>query len=191
MTTATTPKYRLPYPLDNEPVRNLPDILRTQAQDIETALSGFDYDGTDQNTLTSRVTSLETLLNSIRNNTVTLFDNDNNAFTGIVTLSETAANFDVLEICYKSNDGVYSSTRVANPDQKLIVLTSSYFNPTGANNLWLKSRTVKITGKTINTYQMQSGWTVGESIVNGSNNANPMDTVTITQVYGTRKMQII
>lgn len=191
MTVSTTPKYRLPYPEDNEPVKNLPDILQQQAEGIEDALSKFDYGGGDQEGLTARIASLETLVSDINKNTVVLFDNDNNVFQGAVSLSESAANFEVLEICFKSNDGVYSSTRVANPNGKKIVLTSSFFNPSGGNNLWLKSRTVLIDGKTINTAKLADGYNTGECRVNGSYDATLTDSVTITQVYGIRKMNLI
>ena len=49
MTVGTTEKYRFPYPEDNEPIRNLPDILQQQAEGIEGVLAKFDYGGGDQN----------------------------------------------------------------------------------------------------------------------------------------------
>ena len=106
MTVGTTEKYRFPYPEDNEPIRNLPDILQQQAEGIEGVLAKFDYGGGDQNGLTARVASLETLLANIKANYVVLFDNDANVFPGAITLSESAANFEKLTICFKSNDGV-------------------------------------------------------------------------------------
>ena len=57
MTVGTTEKYRFPYPEDNEPIRNLPDILQQQAEGIERVLAKFDYGGGDQNALTARVAS--------------------------------------------------------------------------------------------------------------------------------------
>lgn len=42
MTVSTTPKFRLPYPEDNEPIKNLPDILQQQAEGIDGVLAKFD-----------------------------------------------------------------------------------------------------------------------------------------------------
>ncbi|MFT9396742.1 MAG: hypothetical protein ABF545_01550 [Bifidobacterium psychraerophilum] len=60
--TATTPKFLLPYPVDSDNINKLPDILKQQAESIESALSGFDFDGQDTNGLASRITSLEKLV---------------------------------------------------------------------------------------------------------------------------------
>lgn len=62
--SATTPKYGLPYPLDTDEIRQLPEILTTQAQRIETLLSGFDFNGQDTDGLTARVTATETALST-------------------------------------------------------------------------------------------------------------------------------
>mgnify|MGYP006896538350 FL=1 len=185
-----TDKYRLPYPNDSDMVDQLPSIMQSQAQAIENCLTGFDFDGQDASGLASRVTSLERLLTSIRDNTVVLFDNDANPFQGAVTLSESAENFEKLEICYKSNDNVYSAVTVANPNNKLVVLTSSYYQNNGSS-LYLKSRTVQINGKVINTFEDGNGYHTGEGQVDGSNAAMMVDSVTITQVYGIRRMAII
>lgn len=57
--TATTPKFLLPYPVDSDNINKLPDILRQQAEAIEAALAGFDFQGQDTSGLTGRVTSME------------------------------------------------------------------------------------------------------------------------------------
>lgn len=191
MTVGTTEKYRLPFPEDNEPVRNLPDILRQQAEGIESVLAKFDYGGGDQNTLTARVASLETLLSNIKANYVTLYDNDNNVFQGAITLSESAASFEKLTICFKSNDNVYASMDVANPNKKVVALTTSFYN--GAAYFYLKNRCYLIDGKTINTWRRSStgDYQTGELNAAGSNNGTTGDFITITQVYGTRKMSLI
>ena len=94
----TTKRYRLPYPSDGDQVRELPDIIRQQAEGIDEALAGFDYDGTDPNKLTARVAALERQLDAIRGNTVVLYDN------------------------------VFGSMDVVNPDGKVISLTTSFFS---------------------------------------------------------------
>lgn len=191
MTVGTTEKYRFPYPEDNEPIRNLPDILQQQAEGIERVLAKFDYGGGDQNALTARVASLETLLSNIKSNYVTLYDNDNNVFQGAISLNESAANFEKLTICFKSNDNVYASMDVANPNKKVVALTTSFYN--GNASFYVKNRCYLIDGKTINTWKRSTStdYQTGEVNAAGSNNASMGDFITITQVYGTRKMSFI
>ena len=191
MTVGTTEKYRFPYPEDNEPIRNLPDILQQQAEGIERVLAKFDYGGGDQNALTARVASLETLLSYIKSNYVTLYDNDNNVFQGAISLNESAANFEKLTICFKSNDNVYASMDVANPNKKIVSLTTSFYN--GNAYFYVKNRCYLIDGKTINTWKRSTStvYQTGEVNAVGSNNASMGDFITITQVYGTRKMSLV
>lgn len=191
MTVGTTEKYRFPYPEDNEPIRNLPDILQQQAEGIERVLAKFDYGGGDQNALTARVASLETLLSNIKSNYVTLYDNDNNVFQGAISLNESAANFEKLTICFKSNDNVYASMDVANPNKKIVSLTTSIYN--GNAYFYVKNRCYLIDGKTINTWKRSTStvYQTGEVNAVGSNNASMGDFITITQVYGTRKMSLV
>ena len=191
MTVGTTEKYRFPYPEDNEPIRNLPDILQQQAEGIERVLAKFDYGGGDQNALTARVASLETLLSNIKSNYVTLYDNDNNVFQGAISLNESAANFEKLTICFKSNDNVYASMDVANPNKKVVSLTTSFYY--GDAYFYVKNRCYLIDGKTINTWKRSPStvYQTGEVNAAGSNNASMGDFITITQVYGTRKMSLV
>ena len=191
MTVGTTEKYRFPYPEDNEPIRNLPDILQQQAEGIERVLAKFDYGGGDQNALTARVASLETLLSNIKSNYVTLYDNDNNVFQGAISLNESAANFEKLTICFKSNDNIYASMDVANPNKKIVSLTTSFYN--GDAYFYVKNRCYLIDGKTINTWKRSTStvYQTGEVNAAGSNNASTGDFITITQVYGTRKMSLV
>lgn len=191
MTVGTTEKYRFPYPEDNEPIRNLPDILQQQAEGIEGVLAKFDYGGGDQNGLTARVASLETLLANIKANYVVLFDNDANVFQGSITLSESAANFEKLTICFKSNDGVYGSMDVARPNGKVVALTTSiYVSPV---DFYVKNRCYKIDNKNINTWKKNtnSDYQTGEVNAANSNAARMGDYLTITQVFGTRKMSLV
>ena len=191
MTVGTTEKYPFPSPEDNEPIRNLPDILQQQAEGIERVLAKFDYGGGDQNALTARVASLETLLSNIKSNYVTLYDNDNNVFQGAISLNESAANFEKLTICFKSNDNVYASMDVANPNKKIVSLTTSFYN--GNAYFYVKNRCYLIDGKTINTWKRSTStvYQTGEVNAVGSNNASMGDFITITQVYGTRKMSFV
>lgn len=191
MTVGTTEKYRFPYPEDNEPIRNLPDILQQQAEGIEGVLAKFDYGGGDQNGLTARVASLETLLANIKANYVVLFDNDANVFQGAITLSESAANFEKLTICFKSNDGVYGSMDVARPNGKVVALTTSFY--AAPADFYVKNRCYKIDNKNINTWKRNtnSDYQTGEVNAANSNAARTGDYLTITQVFGTRKMSLV
>lgn len=191
MTVGTTEKYRFPYPEDNEPIRNLPDILQQQAEGIEGVLAKFDYGGGDQNGLTARVASLETLLANIKANYVVLFDNDANVFQGAITLSESAANFEKLTICFKSNDGVYGSMDVARPNGKVVALTTSIYVAPG--DFYVKNRCYKIDNKNISTWKRNtnSDYQTGEVNAANSNAAHMGDYLTITQVFGTRKMSLV
>ncbi|MCI1935164.1 MAG: hypothetical protein LKJ44_08085 [Bifidobacteriaceae bacterium] len=189
MTVLTTSKYLLPYPADSEPIKNLPTILETQAKGIETALSKFDFDGSDTSTLTARVASLETLLSQLKNNVVVLFDNDNQPFSGAVSLTETAANFEKLTICFRTNDDLYGSMDVAKPNNKKIILSNITFIAEG--NIYVKSRTYVITDKTINTYKSSTNYQSGEVNVTLGQAGRQKDVIAITQVYGTRKMSIV
>ncbi len=190
MTVGTTEKYRFPYPEDNEPIRNLPDILQQQAEGIERVLAKFDYGGGDQNALTARVASLETLLSNIKSNYVTLYDNDNNVFQGAISLNESAANFEKLTICFKSNDNVYASMDVARPNGKVVALTTSFYQ--GTNYFYVKNRCYKIDGKIINTWRQDANgdYQTGEVNAANSNAARMADFITITQVFGTRRMSL-
>lgn len=191
MTVGTTEKYRFPYPEDNEPIRNLPDILQQQAEGIEGVLAKFDYGGGDQNGLTARVASLETLLANIKANYVVLFDNDANVFQGAITLSESAANFEKLTICFKSNDGVYGSMDVARPNGKVVALTTSIYLTNA--DFYVKNRCYKIDNKNINTWKRKpdSDYQTGEVNAANSNAAHMGDYITITQVFGTRKISLV
>lgn len=191
MTVGTTEKYRFPYPEDNEPIRNLPDILQQQAEGIEGVLAKFDYGGGDQNGLTARVASLETLLSNIKSNYVTLYDNDNNVFQGSISLNESAANFEKLTICFKSNDGVYGSMDVARPNGKVVALTTSIY--VAPADFYVKTRCYKIDNKNINTWKRNtnSDYQTGEVNAANSNAARTGDYLTITQVFGTRKMSLV
>lgn len=191
MTVSTTPKFRLPYPEDNEPIKNLPDILQQQAEGIEGVLAKFDYGGGDQNGLTARVASLETLLANIKANYVVLFDNDANVFQGAITLSESAANFEKLTICFKSNDGVYGSMDVGRPNGKVVSLTTSIY--VAPADFYVKNRCYKIDGKIINTWRRAADgdYQTGEVNAANSNAARMADLITITQVFGTRRMSLV
>ena len=119
-----------------------------------------------------------------------LFDNDNTPFSGAITLSESAANFERLTICFRSNDGVFGSMDVTDPDGKVVSLTTSFFRSTGS--IYLKNRCYKITGKNINTYAVNTNeWITGELNCVGNNQGTLRDVIVITQVIGVRRNSIV
>ena len=75
-----------------------------------------------------------------------LYTSTNGSNTAI-TLNETAANFDYIEIFFRNNDNFYSSVKVDTPDGKTAVLISS--DPNSSSVLYLKNTSVQISGTTI------------------------------------------
>ena len=121
---------------------------------------------------------------------VLLFDDDAQPMSGAVTLSESAASFSRLTICYRTNDGDYASVDVMHPDGKTVSLHAVRTAGTTTRNVWLKSKTVKISGTRINTNSTASGGTTyyqtSEVRADGSQSANVGDYIAITQVVGYR-----
>lgn len=83
--TATTKTYGLTYPIETDPISTLPDILQTQAETIDTLLSGFDFNGQDADRYASRLTAAETNMTKLNETVATL----NNTITQLrMTLTE-------------------------------------------------------------------------------------------------------
>lgn len=99
-----------------------------------------------------------------------------------ITLNETAANFQFIDIQFTTNDGVVASTRVYSPNGKNVTLTATAATTT-MGTLWVKSKTVTISGTKINTTLGPNGeyWT-GERNMN--NDGGTGDTIGITEVWG-------
>ena len=76
-----------------------------------------------------------------------LYDNSSGT-TGTVTLSQSAANFSYLEIfCYR--DGLsFNSGRIANPNGKSVIITTSQFY-SGDSGIYLYTKKVTISGTSI------------------------------------------
>lgn len=129
-------------------------------------------------------------VNDVSITPIVLFDNDSNALNATVTLSESAANFTRLVICYKTNDNDYSSMEVWHPNGKTIALTTGVVAGTTSRALWVKAKRCKINGTQIATVATVSGstnyWQTGQSQANGSGSVTVGDYITITQVIGYR-----
>lgn len=74
--------------------------------------------------------------------------NNSTGTTGTVTLSDSAANYSYLEIFVKNNDNFYQSVKVADPNNKNVSLTT---NTQVGEILYLKNKTILISGKSIST----------------------------------------
>jgi hypothetical protein len=106
---------------------------------------------------------------------VMLYDSDASAST-TVTLSETAANFARMTICFKTNDGQYGSVDVVHPDGKTVQLFAATYNGT----FYGKTCWVKVNGTGI----AQTGY-AGEFVVPGDT-VSTVNNFRITQVIGYR-----
>ena len=66
-----------------------------------------------------------------------------------ITLSDSAANYEYLEIFFRDNDYDYNSVKVYSPNGKRVSLISQYNN--GSNTIWLKTSLYTISGTTISS----------------------------------------
>ena len=84
--------------------------------------------------------------------------NNASGTTGNVTLSETAANFKTLVICYVTNDGHFGSSLVYSPNGKRVALSVSYYNATELTyGAYVKTKLVTISGTSISAYNGTNG----------------------------------
>ena len=83
----------------------------------------------------------------------TVLYNNSEGSGGDITLSDSAANYTYIEIFYKDNDGYNYSTKIYQPNGKLVNLIAVQACGTGVNDrAYLKSRVVQISGTSISTY---------------------------------------
>lgn len=101
--------------------------------------------------------------------------------TGTVTLSETAANFSLLEIFYKTNDGDMSCTRVWAPNGKVANLSSSRITA-AAGAGWTKSKQISISGTTLAC----TGYAGESGIGSNAGGTNYVGSILICYVLGWR-----
>lgn len=95
-----------------------------------------------------------------------LFANDAGS-TGTITLTESAANFTLLEIYYMDNDGGYSMVKVYSPNGKTASLMNAFLKTDGSTTtkaMYFKLRRVVISGTSV-----YSTGLVGESQTLGNN----------------------
>lgn len=116
-----------------------------------------------------------------------LFHNDSQPWKGGVTLSDSAANYQMMLIQYKDTMGAYGSQLVINPNGKKVQLDATVFSTD--SKMHFRSKMVLISGNTINTVQDTSTkkFLTGHDWITRSGNINVGDYIAITQVLGWKK----
>ena len=100
---------------------------------------------------------------------------------GTVTLSETSANFDYIEVFYRNNDNLYSSLKVYQPNGKKITMRGAL---TASGTLtYIKEKNCLISGTSI-TPQDYVEYAIGASGISNYNGSNNL--IYITRVIGYR-----
>jgi len=102
-----------------------------------------------------------------------LYNNDTGTNSTAI-LSNSAANYDYIEIYFKNNDGFYASQKVYEPNGKSVCLTSTF---TGGSNYVLKFAGATISGTSIT---IDDYW---EFNLNGASRIDPGNAY-ITKVVG-------
>lgn len=120
-----------------------------------------------------------------------LYDNDNTSMSGQVTLSDSSANYDFFIVTCKTNDGHYISTAVHSPNGKKIDMTDAVVTTNNVHNIYLKSKTLYISGATINTdANGTSYYRTAQIQVNASSTTGSYsDYLNVTQVIGYKKIK--
>ena len=109
----------------------------------------------------------------------TILYEDETGTTGNVTLSDSVANYDYIEIQCRKPDFIYSSGKLYNVNGKTISLNASY---TTATHMYIYAKTITINEKQINVVRTNLTY------LNQSGNALATDDSNfITRVVGYRK----
>lgn len=105
-----------------------------------------------------------------------LFENASGSNTNI-TLNDSAANYNYIEIFYRSNDNVYSSLKVDSPNNKLVNLTAFY---AGGSDIYNNSCNYTINGVSITRGTGVNWYILTNRTVSSTNAYN----IFITKVIG-------
>lgn len=108
---------------------------------------------------------------------VTLYD-DATGSADTITLTDSAANYKYIEIYFRTNDNDYSSTKVYNPNGKMVLLAAG--RGTTAPTMYMKTRNVLISGTSISTASNTS------SLQYYFNNAATANVTKVNNIYITR-----
>lgn len=145
--------------------------------DLDTLINGVrgvEQGGTGASTAAAARASLGV---SYANATV-LFDNDSNSSVNIV-LEDSAANYEKLVICYRTNMNQFSSVEVWHPNNKTVSL--GFVTTFSDNNVWFKHLEVNINGENVNAVGTRHQASINAS---GVVYYEVVDTVFVTQVIG-------
>lgn len=118
-----------------------------------------------------------------------LFGNESQAMYTDINLSDSAANYDMLEIFYKSNDAPQNNVRIYSPNGKKVDLTSTTYIASSYHYLFVKSKQVVINDKKITTFKHSTyGYCTGEMEIRNGNTTigKYADNVGIIRVLGWR-----
>lgn len=122
-------------------------------------------DGTASETNVYSSVAMDNKIQSLKR--VTLYENASGTNTTL-TLNDSVANYEDIEIFYKSNDNAYSSVKVNNANNKNIVLINMTPNTTN-NVLYVKATVVKAQNNSITVVDGLEGYGSG-GITTGNKN---------------------
>lgn len=106
-----------------------------------------------------------------------LYDNTSGTNANL-TLNDSAANYDSIEIYFRDNDNAYNSVKVCNPNGKNVSLILQYNN--GNNTVWFKIAIVTISGNSITFGNREE-----VKLINGSSpSISSSSNIYITRVVG-------
>lgn len=111
----------------------------------------------------------------------TLYENATGS-NGDITLNDSAANYDYIEIFYRNLDSFYTSTRMYNPNSKTVFLNVNFVAPDGLT-IANQSKIVTINGNTITVNRY------GEAKIAGGTPSNTASNyIYITKVIGYKEV---
>lgn len=114
-----------------------------------------------------------------------LYNDTNGGTNGNVTLSDSASNYDYMEIYFRSNDGVdhTASQKIYSPDGKKTYLIFWYlFDTTSDHSNYVKTKKISINGTTISVLNHT------EVFIGGSTSSNGNNMIWITRVVGIKEV---
>ncbi|MBR4266494.1 MAG: hypothetical protein IKQ46_10620 [Bacteroidales bacterium] len=110
---------------------------------------------------------------------VSLYNNASGT-SGTVPLSDSAANYNYLEIYFKDNDDIYNSIKAYNSNGKKLSLITIATASTATRG-WIKNASVSVSGSTI-TFEAEKGQLT--IINNGNSTIGNGDYILICSVIG-------
>lgn len=119
--------------------------------------------------------------------TPTVLYNSTTGTTGTVTLSQSAANFNMLLICYRTNDNYCGSTAVYSPNGKKVALHVGFsvLSSTGSKGTYLKTKAYEISGTKMTSSIDEDPYGYGAVFADGTQaQAISTNYIYVTQVIG-------